>query len=85
MNGQLGSRFEEGLVHLYKNNGYNIVLDINSGSVHVVDDLVYDIVEALDQGQEKETVIERLSSMYGRQEVRDGYAECESLIADEKL
>lgn len=85
MNGQLGSRFEEGLVHLYKNNGYNIVLDINSGSVHVVDDLVYDIVEALDQGQEKETVIERLSSMYGRQEVQDGYAECESLIADGQL
>ena len=32
------------LVHQYKNNGYNIVLDVNSGMVHVVDDLVYDII-----------------------------------------
>ena len=32
------------MVHQYKNNGYNIVLDVCSGSVHVVDDLVYDII-----------------------------------------
>ena len=33
-----------GLIHQYKNNGCNIVLDINSGSVHVVDDMAYDII-----------------------------------------
>ena len=32
------------MVHQYKNNGYNIVLDANSGSVHVVDDVAYDII-----------------------------------------
>ncbi len=32
------------MVHQYKNNGYNIVLDINSGSVHTVDDIVYDLL-----------------------------------------
>ena len=32
------------MIHQYKNNGYNIVLDVNSGSVHVVDDIVYDIM-----------------------------------------
>ncbi len=32
------------LVHQYKNNGYNIVLDVNSGMVHIVDELVYDII-----------------------------------------
>ena len=30
------------MLHQYKNNGYNIVLDVNSGSVHVVDELMYD-------------------------------------------
>ena len=30
------------MVHQFKNNGYNIVLDVNTSSVHVVDDLVYD-------------------------------------------
>ncbi len=32
------------MIHQYKNNGYNIVLDVNSGSVHVVDDKVYDVL-----------------------------------------
>lgn len=32
------------MIHQYKNNGYNIVLDVNSGSVHVVDDCVYDAI-----------------------------------------
>ena len=39
------------MIHQYKNNGYNIVLDVNSGSVHVVDDLVYDAIALLDGGK----------------------------------
>ena len=42
------------MIYQYKNNGYNIVLDVNSGSVHVVDDVVYDLIplveKALQQG-----------------------------------
>lgn len=34
------------MIHQYKNNGYNIVLDVNSGSVHVVDALAYDLIQA---------------------------------------
>ncbi len=32
------------MIHQYKNNGYNIVMDVNSGSIHVVDDVVYDVI-----------------------------------------
>ena len=32
------------MVHLYKLNGYNIVLDIFSGSVHAVDDVAFDAI-----------------------------------------
>ena len=35
------------MVHQYRNNGYNIVLDVCSGAVHVVDNLCYDVIEAL--------------------------------------
>lgn len=35
------------MVHQYINNGYYIVLDVNSGSVHVVDELVYSVIEEL--------------------------------------
>jgi uncharacterized protein len=33
------------MVHIYKLNGLNIALDVESGSIHVVDDLTYDIIE----------------------------------------
>lgn len=41
------------MIHQYKNNGYNIVLDVNSGAVHVVDELCYDVIEQL--GRERDT------------------------------
>ncbi len=37
------------MIHQYKSNGYNIILDVNSGSVHVVDDVVYDIVPLVEE------------------------------------
>lgn len=37
------------MIHQYKNNGYNIIMDVESGSVHVVDDIVYDMIGALDE------------------------------------
>lgn len=37
------------MIHQYKNNGYNIVLDVNSGAVHVVDELCYDVIEQLER------------------------------------
>ena len=45
------------MIHQYKNNGYSIVLDVNSGSVHVVDDIVYDSIALLDQGAEEDSVV----------------------------
>lgn len=36
------------MIHAYKNNGYDIVLDVNSGSVHVVDDVVFDLVTVIE-------------------------------------
>ena len=33
------------MIHQYKLNGFNIVIDVYSGSVHVVDDVAYDIIQ----------------------------------------
>ena len=40
------------MIHQYKNNGYNIVLDVYSGAVHVVDDLCYDVIAVLNEPDE---------------------------------
>jgi len=44
------------MVHQYKLNGYNIVLDTCSGSVHAVDEVAYDIIEMYKSHSEEEIV-----------------------------
>lgn len=36
------------MLHSFQLNGYNIIMDVNSGAVHVVDEMVYDMVQLLD-------------------------------------
>ena len=43
------------MIHQYQNNGYNIVLDVNSGAVHVVDQEAYDVIGALEKQNEFHT------------------------------
>ncbi|CCZ62887.1 radical SAM domain protein [Hungatella hathewayi CAG:224] len=33
------------MIHQYINNGFHIIMDVNSGSVHSVDPVMYDAVE----------------------------------------
>ena len=63
----------EKMIHQYKMGGLNIVLDVFSGSIHVVDDLAYDII-ALYEGESKENILDKLSEKYGIE--REEAAEC---------
>ena len=65
------------VVHQYKNNGYNIVLDVCSGSVHVVDDLVYDVI-ALYEEMSLDEIVKKLSQ-YPENEIREAYDEITEL------
>ena len=49
------------MIHQYKLNGYNIVLDINSGSIHVPDPLAYEAIRLIDEsaGQKSDEEIGR--------------------------
>ena len=51
------------MVHQYKLGGYNIVLDICSGAMHVVDDVAYDIIELYEK-KAKDEIISELSKKY---------------------
>lgn len=64
------------MIHQYKNNGYNIVLDVNSGSVHVVDDLVYDVIplveESVNKNEDQQTMeAQLLEALQGKYEAAD--------------
>ena len=48
------------MVHQYKLNGYNIVLDSCSGSIHSVDEVAYDIIELYpDHSREETSILQR--------------------------
>ncbi len=72
------------MIHQFKNNGYNIVLDVHSGAVHVVDDLVYDLLELVGEafeGECPEQVLNTLSK-YDSDEVKEAFAELCALKKD---
>ena len=51
------------MVHQYKLNGYNIILDTASGSVHTVDDVAYDIIEMY-KTESVDNIIETILKKY---------------------
>ncbi|SCP97129.1 thioether cross-link-forming SCIFF peptide maturase [Anaerobium acetethylicum] len=84
------------MVHQYKNNGINIVLDVNSGGVHVVDDLVYDVIsqlKAIDEenmsaekiGEAEGTIVSQLSEIYTEEEIKEALADIQELTEAEQL
>ena len=52
------------MIHQYKLNGYNIVLDVYSGSVHAVDDVAYDAIALLDAGNSRPATAAALAERY---------------------
>ena len=85
------------MIHQYINNGFHIIMDVNSGSVHSVDPVMYDAVaivaervpelaepEKLSEEVARE-VMERLSPTYGEAEVQEALDEIQYLIVAEEL
>lgn len=65
------------MIHQFENNGQYIVLDVNSGAVHVVDKLTYDLLEKLEdvaEGDCPEAVCAALAQ-YDPAELREVYAQ----------
>ncbi len=77
------------MVHIFKNNGYNIAMDVNSGAVHVVDDLVYEIIRLIKDGKvgitSEEEITEALSGKFTKEEISEGCSEVCQLIDSGRL
>lgn len=78
------------MIHKYKMLDMCIVLDVYSGAVHVVDDVVYDMLDYCLEPFIPETdcpqfIAEALSEKYSAEDIREGYAEICSLVRDGQL
>ncbi len=75
------------MIHQYKLNGYNIVLDICSGSVHAVDDIAYDIISMF-ENKDKTTVLKDICAKYpevSASEIEECYGQIVELKENGKL
>ena len=74
------------MVHQYKMNGYNIVLDAESGCVHTVDDVAYDIIELYEKVP-KEEIIRIITARHGvsAEDVTEVMEDLEILRKEQKL
>ena len=77
------------MIHQYKLGGFNIVLDVCSGSVHVVDEVAYDIIAEF-ENKEKDVIVAQMLQKYAsddvtEEDVLECYSQVEELKANGKL
>ena len=75
------------MIHQYKFDDLNIVLDICSGAVHVVDELAYDIISMF-ENNDKSDIIDKMSAKYPDipvSDIEECYCQVCELAEDNKL
>ena len=76
------------MIHKYKLNGLNIVLDVNSGGVHVVDDMTYDLLDNVEPPFAEEcpdNVVQKLMRFYRKEDILSCYEEIKELYNEQIL
>ena len=76
------------MIHKFKAKDLNIVLDVNSGGVHLVDDLTYDLLDHLEEPLAEacpEEAVKALADKYTREQVEECYGEILELYHDKVL
>ncbi|MBR1623258.1 MAG: thioether cross-link-forming SCIFF peptide maturase [Pseudobutyrivibrio sp.] len=75
------------MIHQFKNNGYNIVIDINSGAIHVVDETTYDFLALWQElGEDKAAAtIRNKHPEISENEIEEIRREIKALIEDGAL
>lgn len=76
------------MIHKYKFENTNFVIDVNSGAVHIVDDIAFDILDFIPGtffDYSESYVVKKLSDKYSENDIKDTYAELLSLHESGKL
>ncbi|MGL4761644.1 MAG: thioether cross-link-forming SCIFF peptide maturase [Sarcina sp.] len=73
------------LVHKFKQEDYYYVIDVNSGSIHEVDELVYDMIIDNDKLASLEEIVAKLGNKYKEEDLKEVYEELEYLVKDGDL
>lgn len=72
------------MIHKYNMNGLNIVIDVNSGAVHIVDNIVYDILDDY-ESKSSDELISKYKNKYSATSITEAIEEIRQLEEDEQL
>lgn len=72
------------LVHKFIQDKEFYVIDVNSGSVHLVDELVYDLIDE-DKLKSLEELKNTFSSKYNKSDIEDAYNDIKELVSEGML
>jgi len=75
------------MIHKFKAKDINILLDVNSGAVHVIDDITYQLLDYIEPPFGEECPVEvilKLEDTYNKEDIQEAYSEIVSLY-EEKL
>ena len=76
------------MIHKFKAKDFNILLDVNSGGVHLIDDITYDLLDEVKAPFERECpqeVIKKFDGRYDAEEVKEAYGEIYTLYEEKML
>ncbi len=76
------------MIHKFKAKDFNILLDVNSGGVHLIDDITYDLLDEVKAPFERECpqeVIKKFDGWYDAEEVKEAYGEIYTLYEEKML
>ncbi|MBU3203048.1 thioether cross-link-forming SCIFF peptide maturase [Clostridium algidicarnis] len=69
------------LIHKFIQNDDYYVIDVNSGSLHMVDELVYDILDE-NELQDKQIILEKLKLKYSKEDITEALKDISELITE---
>ncbi|QUH26731.1 thioether cross-link-forming SCIFF peptide maturase [Serpentinicella alkaliphila] len=69
------------MIHKFHSEGTYVVLDVNSGAVHVVDEIAFNVLDYYPQ-KDKLEVVGILSQKYDSQDIKEAIEEIDTLIKD---
>ncbi|MDD3413933.1 MAG: thioether cross-link-forming SCIFF peptide maturase [Lachnospiraceae bacterium] len=73
------------MIHQYQNGEYNIVLDVNSGAVHIVDEIVYQIIPMLEHLVKEDKISKDICLQYIKEQGLDKYSDAQIQEAVEEI
>ncbi len=80
-----GSPLSRKAVHLFQINQHKLALDVESDSLHLLDDLSWEVISLLNEERTEQEILSLLHKRYPEEEIREVFYEIRSLIARGQL